>query len=160
MRHLSLSQAWEEAKAIITREGRLFGSVALALVVLPQVILAVVGLPVGPQATSISEIIYIAAVLFGFVAQIAINRLAIGPSVTVRDAIALGFVRLVSVFAVMVVLALAMVLITIVFALILSAAGAMTLPNSGQPPSPSLVALLVVLTALIFAILQLVFPIS
>src|SRR4051794_41975814 len=38
MRALSLSQAWDDTKAIITRDGRLFASVALALVALPAVI--------------------------------------------------------------------------------------------------------------------------
>ena len=35
MRALSISQAWDETKAILVRDGRLFASVALALVALP-----------------------------------------------------------------------------------------------------------------------------
>jgi hypothetical protein len=41
MAKLSISKAWEETKAIITRDGRLFVAVALALFVLPGIILAV-----------------------------------------------------------------------------------------------------------------------
>lgn len=160
MGQLSLSRAWEETAAILVRDGGLLAAVALALIVLPQVVLSVVGMPMGAQANPLGEVIYIAAVLLGFVAQIAINRLAIGPSVTVRDAIAQGFLRLMSVFAVLVVLAIALVIVAIAIAMVLSAAHLMTLPPAGQAPTPSLIALLVILIALLFAIFQLIFPIA
>jgi hypothetical protein len=160
MAQLSLSRAWEQTAAILVREGSLLSAVALALIVLPQVILAVAGFPVAGQATALVELLYIAVVLLGFVAQIAINRLAIGPSVSVKDAMAQGFLRLVSVFAALILLAIGLVLVAILLALILSPLGIVTLPASGQPPTPSLVVLLVVLTALSFAIFQLVFPVA
>ena len=90
MARLSLSRAWEETAAILVREFSLLTAVALALIVLPQVVLAVVGLPFGSESVMLGEVVYIAVFLLGFVAQIAINRLAIGPSVSVRDAIAQG----------------------------------------------------------------------
>jgi hypothetical protein len=40
MSKLSLSHAWEETKAILARDGNLLGTVALALVVLPQAVYA------------------------------------------------------------------------------------------------------------------------
>src|SRR5690242_13722861 len=101
MNGLSISRAWDEAKAILAREGHLLAAVALALIVFPQLVLAVVGVPVGAQATPVSQLVYIGAVLLGFVAQIALNRLAIGPSVRVADAISQGFVRLLPVFVVL-----------------------------------------------------------
>src|SRR5256885_16412079 len=51
MRALSLSEAWDETKAIITRDGRLFGSVALALVALPAVLQGIVA-PRGVDRSS------------------------------------------------------------------------------------------------------------
>src|SRR6185503_2463631 len=71
MRELSISRAWEEAKDIVAREGRLLAAVALALIVLPQVLMNVVGPPIDPQATQIARALYIAAILLGFIAQIA-----------------------------------------------------------------------------------------
>jgi len=78
MRGLSISTAWEETKAILARDGKLFAAVALALIVLPQVVLAVVGTPIGPEANALSRIVYVAALLLGLVSQIAFNRLAMG----------------------------------------------------------------------------------
>lgn len=160
MSELSLSRAWEETATILVREGGLLTAVALALIVLPNVVLAVVGVPIGSQATTIAELVYVASVLLSFVAQIAINRLAIGPSVTVSEAIVQGFARLIPVFAVLIVLVLILFVIALVVASVLNAAGAMTLPTAGKPPTPGLVALLVILTALLFTIFQLIFPLA
>jgi hypothetical protein len=160
MGRLSLSRAWEESAAILVREGGLLAAVALALIVLPQLLLAVVGIPMGNDASFLGRLVYIAAALLGFVAQIAVNRLAIGPPVTVRDAIAQGFVRVAPVFAVLILLIVGLVLITIVVVVILGAAGLMALPSAGQAPSPALLLVLVIATALLFAIFQLIFPLA
>ena len=97
MSSLSISAAWEETRAIIARDGKLLVTVALALIVLPEAVLAVIGPPAGPKVSALSAITYLAAVLLGVVAQIALNRLAIGPAVTVGSAVATGFRRLASV---------------------------------------------------------------
>lgn len=160
MNGLSISRAWDEAKAILAREGHLLAAVALALVVLPQLVLAVVGVPMGGQATPASQFIYIAAVLLGFVAQIALNRLAIGPSVRVADAIAQGFTRVLPVFLVLAVVMVIVGIIAVVLAMLLNAAGVGILPASGKQPPASLLVLLIVLTAAATAVFQLVFPIA
>jgi hypothetical protein len=160
MRQLSISEAWEQTKAIVAREGKLLAAVALALIVLPQVVLAVVGPPVDVQATVISRILYIAAILLGFVAQIALNRLAIGPSVTVADAIRQGLVRLISLFAALILVMIGLLVIAVLLAMVLGAAKLIALPAAGQAPPASFVAFLLLLTVLIFAIFQLVFPLA
>lgn len=142
------------------REGGLLAAVAMALIVLPQVALAVLGVPIGTQPSSMISAFYIAAVLLSFVCSIALNRLAIGPSVTVREAIAQGFVRLLPVFLVLFVLALLVVILTVAIATVLSLGGLMTLPRTGQAPPASLVLLMVVLFAAVFAIFQLIFPLA
>lgn len=159
MRPLSISTAWEETKAILARDGGLLAAVALALIVLPQVVLAVAGAPVGPEASYLSKLLYVAVVLLGFVAQIALNRMAIGAAVMVKEAIGEGFVRLLPVMAVFVIVIIGLVIVTMVLAVILGAAGLATLKSAGQPPT-AIVVVLVALTALIFAIFQLVFPIA
>jgi hypothetical protein len=160
MSSLSISAAWEQAKAIVGREGRLLAAVALALIVLPQVVLAVVGAPIGPDATMLSRLIYVAVVILGFVAQIALNRLAIGPSVTVGDAITVGLSRVVSLFAAIIVVLIGLMLVAVVLMTAMGAAKLITIPGPGQTPPPPLIAALIVLTALAFAIFQLIFPVA
>ena len=159
MGKLSISAAWDESKVILARDGGLFGAVALALIVLPQVILAVVGSPVGAEATALTRLVYFLVLCLGLVAQIALNRLAIGPSTTVKDAISQGLIRVLPVFLVMLLVLLAVAVVAAVLTMILSAAGIETMSKVGQP-SPSLLLTLVFLMALAFAVLQLVFPVA
>lgn len=159
MHALSISAAWEQTKAILTRDGGLLAAVALALIVLPQVLLAVAGVPVGPESSNLSKLLYVAVVLLGFVAQIALNRMAIGSAVLVREAIADGFVRLLPVLLVFCILIVVLVVATMLLAVVLSVAGLANLQEGGRPTA-ALVAALVIITALAFAIFQLVFPLA
>ena len=157
---LSISRAWDDTKAIIAREVHLLAALVLALVVLPQVVISIVGAPVGPQTTPLSQLVYIASVLLGFVAQIALTRLAIAPPIRLADAIVVGFSRVLPVFLVLVVLMFLLGIAAIFLAMLLSGAGVAVLPISGQAPPPALLGLLIVLMALAMAIFQLVFPIA
>jgi hypothetical protein len=160
MSSLSISAAWEQAKDIVAREGRLLAAVALALIVFPQVVLAVVGVPIGADATMLSRLIYVAVVILGFVAQIALNRLAIGPSVSVADAIIVGLSRVVSLFVAIIAVFIGLMLVAVVLMTVMGAAKLITIPAAGQTPPPPLIAVLVLLTALAFAIFQLIFPLA
>jgi hypothetical protein len=160
MSSLSISAAWDETRLILARDGQLYAAVALALIVLPEVVFAVVGAPVGAQATFLAGLTYVIVILLGFAAQIALNRLAIGPSVTVGGAIGRGFARLPSVIAVLAVLMIALMFVAVALLMILGAARLVVLPSSGQAPPLSLIAMLIVLVALSFALFQLVFPIA
>ena len=160
MSNLSISTAWDQTKAILARDGRLFATVALALIVLPEIVFAVVGVPVGSQATPLSGITYLIVVLLGFVAQIALARLAIGPSVAVGAAISRGFGRLGSVAAVVIILMVGLMIVSVLLLMIMGGTGLVTVPRPGQTPPPSLLAMLAVLVLLLFAIFQLVFSIA
>jgi hypothetical protein len=160
MRRLSISKAWDETKAIVGKDGQLLLSVALALIVFPQVIMAVVGLPFEPHASRLSMPVYAIVVLIGLAAQIAMNRLAIGPSVAVGTAIQRGFVRLIPLVLALVAIILALGLILLLIITVLGAAGLMAQPPAGQPPPGSLIAVMIVLVALSFAICQLFIPIA
>jgi hypothetical protein len=97
MPKLSLSQAWDETRAVLARDGRLFLAVALALFVLPGLILSV-SVPV-PQPGRLPApgpwiIIVLVAFLIWTVGQLAVIRLAIGPHVSVGEAIVQGAKRL------------------------------------------------------------------
>jgi hypothetical protein len=159
MSNLSISAAWEEAKAILTRDARLYAAVALALVVLPEVVMAVVGSPVASDASPAARIVYVAVVLLGIVAQVAINRLAIGPSVTVSEAIILGFARVVPIFIVII---LAIIIVAILAALVAMGLGAVgvVLIKAPQQATPGLILILLTLVMLVFAVTQLTFPIA
>jgi hypothetical protein len=97
MPKLSLSQAWDETRAVLARDGRLFVAVALALFVLPGVVLDVVvpetrnnELP----AAGAWVIVAIIAALVSLAGQIAVIRLSMQPHMTVGEAIVHGARRL------------------------------------------------------------------
>lgn len=160
MRRLSISRAWEETKSVIARDGRLLVAVALALVVLPQTIMGVVGLPMEPEAAAISSLVYFAVLLIGLAAQVALNRLAIGPSVTVGGAIGRGFARLLPLIAAFILFVFVLVLVMMLITVPLTAAGMVTLPAAGQTPPPWLIMMMIVLLAIGFAVLQLAIPVA
>ena len=160
MGSLSISAAWDESRVILARDGKLLATLALALIVFPEAVLAVIGAPVGPQSSGLSFVTYLIVFLLGAAAQIALNRLAIGPAVTVGAAIATGFRRLPSVAIVGVLLAIALMVVAVALLLILSAAGLMAVPKQGQTPPASLLLLLIGLVVLGFAVFQLVFPVA
>ncbi len=104
MPKLSLSRAWEESLAVLARDGRLFLAVALALLVLPGLILDVSmpGAepgqfpPAGPWIA-----VGIVALLVSLVGQLAVIRLAMEPHVSVGEAIVHGARRLAAYVAAM-----------------------------------------------------------
>lgn len=94
---LSLSVAWEETKRVLAHDGRLFLAVGLAMFVLPGLILNVS----MPEATAGEfppagpwMIVGFLALLVSLVGQLSIVRLAIGPHVSVGEAIVHGLKRL------------------------------------------------------------------
>ena len=97
MSKLSLSQAWEETTSVLARDGRLFVAVALALFVLPGLILNV-SMPEAhpgefPPAGPWIAVAVIAA-LVSLVGQLAVIRLAMAPHVAVGEAISHALRRL------------------------------------------------------------------
>lgn len=95
--HISLSTAWDETKDVLARDGRLFVAVALALLVLPGIVLDV-SMPAAPAGEMPPAGPWLAvgavAVALSLAGQLALIRLALGPATSVGDAIAHGFKRL------------------------------------------------------------------
>lgn len=97
MAKLSLSKAWDETREVLTRDGKLIGAVALALVYLPGVVAGVIDpnqTPAEIMAGGESTWLMLATALIGLIGQLAIVRLALGPATSVGDAIAHGARRL------------------------------------------------------------------
>ncbi len=94
---ISLSRAWDETKSVLARDGRLFAAVALALLVLPGVLLDV-SMPTAPRGELPSAGPWLAigavAVALSLAGQLALIRLALGGGISVGDAITHGFRRL------------------------------------------------------------------
>lgn len=97
MSKLSISRAWDETRAVLARDGKLIGTVALALFVLPGLVLGLV-MPTARSAEvpqpGVWMLVGFVAVLVTLVGQLSIVRLAMGPHVSVGEAIAHGARRL------------------------------------------------------------------
>ena len=97
MRALSISVAWEETQAILLRDGRLYVSVALALIALPSAINTLLNPGGGMNASTAPAwiaLVTLVASLIALAGQLALIRLALGPSTTVGAAIGHGMRRL------------------------------------------------------------------
>jgi hypothetical protein len=90
MTKLSISQAWDETRTVLARDGKLIASVALALLVLPGVLVSLfLPTPTGDEVpvAGLWIPIVVVALAISFMGQLSIVRLAMAPHVTVADAI-------------------------------------------------------------------------
>ena len=149
---LSISRAWDETRDIFQRDGRLLIAVALALIVLPEV---VAGLIAPPQTTSVEvptavQFMRLAVGLISLIGQLALIRLALGPSTTVGAAIGHGARRFPSAFGALFIVILA---VAIPFGLILAAMG-VNPANATKVPSGASVVLLVLAVAALLVLVR------
>lgn len=97
MAKLSMSRAWDEAREVLLREGRLLGPLALALFVFPGILLSL-AVPDAPPGELPPAGPWIAAfgiaIVISLAGQLAVLRLALGPSTSVGQAITHGARRL------------------------------------------------------------------
>lgn len=90
MPKVSISQAWDETRAVLARDGKLIASVALALLVLPGVVLNVLvpnGVAVGTGQQAIWVVLGLIVLILTFIGQLSVFRLAMGPHISVGEAI-------------------------------------------------------------------------
>lgn len=125
MADLSISAAWDESKAILAREGKLLASVALALVALPAAISGLVSPRSMAEASTPlwSDAMVVVFSLIALAGQLALIRLALGPSITVGGAIAHGLRRLPIYLVAGIIIMVAMLIAAIPFVLALAAMG-------------------------------------
>jgi hypothetical protein len=163
MPQLSISRAWEESRAIFARDGGLLTAVALAMLVLPETVAGLIRPPIGGNVSYAARIITILAGMIGLAGQLAIVRLAIGPSTTVGQAIQHGIRRFLPTFGAVLTLVLAFALIAIPVLLLLIWLRVVGMPVEGQQPPPSFAtfSFVIAIAALLLSIkFSLVVPVS
>lgn len=122
MSKLSISNAWDETREVLRRDGKLFASVAAALFLLPQLVAGVVTGQgdAGPESGT-AMLIALAAALIGIIGQLAIAWLALGAGVSVGEAIRHAFRRALPLIGTMlIILALALLLAMVVVAVLMA----------------------------------------
>jgi hypothetical protein len=141
MRRLSISLAWEQTKSCLAADGRLLATVAAALIALPVVIAEVIA-PAGVQAgdadVGTKAILFIFVTIIGVVGQLALIRLAVGPSTSVGEAIVHGLRRL-PFYLVAGLLVVVLVGITMVLAGVILAIVGVHITKTAIPPDPRIV---------------------
>lgn len=165
MPKLSISRAWEETQHVLARDGQLLASVALALVLLPEVVANVLAPPPalsGQQPPSWMPVLSILVFAAGLVAQIAVMRLALGPATSVGHAISHGAKRFLPGFAATLLFVIPLgLLMGTLFTLIAGPAAAQSLRNGTVDPAASRVILLLLIVAvLVSARFQLIMPVT
>lgn len=130
MAKVSISLAWDESRAVLARDGKLIASVALALLVLPGVVVNVLfprssslELPQG----SVWMVALLVALLITFAGQLSIVRLAMGPHLTVGEAILHGAKRSLAFVG-------AFLIWVVPFVVVLSLLYELMRRNAAQPP--------------------------
>ena len=139
MRGLSISRAWDESKAILTRDGRLYVSVALALVAFPALITGIVNpRGMGEAATPIwVDAVTLVASLVALAGQLALIRLALG-SVTVGQAISHGLRRMPIYLLAGIIIVVGLFVVAVVLGVILAALG-VPITGTTLPATPPVV---------------------
>lgn len=152
--HLSISQAWVETKARLAEDGRLFASVALALVALPTAVaeLASPGVASDVAPSMGGGLLVFIASMIAIVGQLALIRLAIGPSITVGGAIRHGLARAPIYIAALILLMLAIACLAVPFIIVLAAMGVSFEPGAAVPPSAYIVLVAAILLMLAVAV--------
>jgi hypothetical protein len=148
MAALSVSRAWDEAKARIAADGRLFTIVAAALLLLPQAIVAAVAPPQelsGIAPPGWANVLALIAGIFGIVGQIAIIRLAQVPATSVGEAISHGLKRLLPVLGAVILLCIAIFIVAVPLMLLFGGAGAIEAAERGAADPAILTAVLIIL---------------
>lgn len=167
MARLSISQAWVETRERLRRDGNLYLSVALALLVLPHTLagLIVPGGQVGPGAGGAAPLLMLAVGLVSLIGQIALVRLASGPSASVGEAIGHGARRLLPTLAALLLFGILIILLAMPFIMAMIALG-MIEPNAATPTgaragSFGLALLLLIVVAIVLSVrLMMILPVS
>src|SRR5215212_4225540 len=166
MAALSISQAWDETREVLARDGRLIGAVALAAVLLPQAIVGVVAPPAnlsGEQPPSWVTLLSFVVAVAGLVGQIAVMRLALGPATSVGEAIAHGLKRLLPAFGAILLFVVPLVLILSIVLAATTGPAKLEAMLAGGTPDPAIARIILIFVLVVFAAwvpFQMILPVA
>ncbi|HEU5481705.1 MAG TPA: hypothetical protein VFU80_01255 [Sphingomicrobium sp.] len=150
MAGLSISRAWDETKARVAADGKLFTVVAAALIALPALVTGVMNpSSVASEPTLTTGLVFLVASIIAIIGQLAIIRLAILPGVSVGEAIGHGARRMPVYFIAAVLILIGMIAASIPFILILVASGISLEDRAAMVASPLTLVLGLLYVALI-----------
>lgn len=153
MSRLSISTAWEETKSRLASDGRLLTTVALAMVALPSAISTLVS-PNSAMAESGgsvgSGLVVLVMSLIAIVGQLALIRLAIGPSVAVGEAIGHAARRALPYLGSIILLVIGLLILAVPLVILLSVMGVSLEGGRGVLPGPAWAAILLFVAALLY----------
>lgn len=151
MSKVSISAAWEESKRVLVQDGRLLVAVALALFVLPGLVLDLTVPDASPGKLPPAGpwiIFVVVALCVSLIGQLAVIRLAMGPHVTVGEAIAHGARRLLAYLASVLMWMLPFLIVAALLFNLLAA-------NPANPPPGPALGLLLVSGVMLFVAVRL-----
>lgn len=154
MPKLSISLAWDQTQAILARDGKLIATVALALFVLPGIVLnlAVPRVPAGEiwRPNALGMVILAVVLLVTLIGQLSVVRLSLSPHISVGEAISHGTRRLLSYVG-------AFLLWSVPLLAIGSVLYGLSNPQNPNPSVPAAVGLLAVTVFGVFISVRLIF---
>lgn len=152
MSRLSISTAWDETKARLESDGRLLATVALALVALPSAVSTLANPNSGMAASGgslTSSLVALAMSLVALVGQLAIIRLAIGPSISVGGAIGHAARRAIPYIGSIILLLIALFILAMPIGVVLALMG-MTFEPGGPLPASAWIPILLFIALMIY----------
>lgn len=165
MSRLSISRAWDETRAVLARDGRLLVTVALALLVLPAVIVGAIipggvgaAMYIALQGQSLLDFVLLfVVVVVMLVGQLAVTRLAIGPSISVGGAIAHACRRLPVYVGAGLIVGAAMLVALIIIAIVVGVSAGPSVSEQQLASSPGVaIAVLVMLAVYLFLLARVI----
>lgn len=153
MSRLSISRAWEETRTRLGSDGRLITTVALAMIALPSAVSTLVSPNSGAAADGGSwegGLITVAMSLIALIGQLAIIRLAIGPSVSVGGSISHAAGRALPYIASIILLVIGLFLLAIPLGAVLAAMGVSFERGGGPLPAGAWIPVLLFIAILVY----------
>ncbi|MBA3511012.1 hypothetical protein [Sphingomonas sp.] len=153
MARLSISKAWDETRALLSRNGKLMTTVAAAMFLLPQVIVGVItgqGTDASETAPALGLPIFLIAAIIGVVGQLAIAWLAIGTGISVGESIRHGLRRTLPFIGAFLLMIAAFVIFFVIAAGLLMALGVVDATVAQPRPGDVIIILLIMLVPMLF----------
>jgi hypothetical protein len=155
MATLSITTAWNETVDLVRREAALLFPVSFLLLSLPGALMEAAAPQPGangqPQVSGIWLLLFLVAMVAGFIGNIAISYLALRSGVSVAEALRRGLSRMPSLLGATVLVGIAFLFLFFVAAVVavLIVPGAMSAAESGATTVPALIGAVLVAIAIV-----------